>query len=156
MKLLSRKPKGLNQLSEQPKSGKPLFEFAMTFTLLVGLGIGLIELARINGIRQAADNAAYEAARTAAAPGATAAEAIARAENLLASAGISGASVTVSPSPIAEDSPTVTVEVKAPYRGNSWLPRSITEHRNISRAATLMTERAPVIQAKAIVAAPTS
>lgn len=136
--------------SSQPGRGSNVFEFALTFSVLLVLLVGLIEIAHLHNIRHAADNAAYEAARTVVVPGASASDASARASQLLARAGVSDAKVVVSPSPIGETTDKVTVRVEVPIEKNSWLPRSMTNNRSIARETTLMTERMPVIQARAV------
>jgi len=133
-----------------PRSGVAVVEFALTFPLLILLVVGLIEFTRLHNLRHAADNAAYEAARHVIVPGANVAEATARANDLLARAGIRTASIKVTPATIAETTERVTVEVSVPLRGNSWLPPGLTANRTVKRQTSLMTERVPVIQARAM------
>ena len=64
------------------RHGAATVEFAVVLPLLVLLVFGSVELTRGLMLRHSADNAAYEAARTAIVPGATAEEAITRATEL--------------------------------------------------------------------------
>jgi TadE-like protein len=136
------------------RRGVTVVEFAMTFPLLIVLLVGLIEFVRLHNLRHAADNAAYEAARNVIVPGATVAEGVAQANDLLSRAGVKGATITVTPSVIAEDTPRVTVRVSVPLSTNSWLPPKLTAKRIVTRETTLMTERVPAIQARAIPSPP--
>jgi Flp pilus assembly protein TadG len=136
------------------RSGVTVVEFAMTFPLLMLLVIGLIEFVRLSNMRHAAENAAYEAARHVIVPGANVAEALAQANDLLARAGVGGAAITVTPSTITEATERVTVRVAVPLDKNSWLPPKLTRNRTVTRETTLMTERVPVVQARAVPSPP--
>jgi hypothetical protein len=135
--------------SRTPRRGVTVVEFALTFPLLLVLVIGLIEFARLSTMRHAADNAAYEAARHVIVPGANVGEAVAQAQDLLARAGVRGASIAVNPAVIGEDTKSVTVQVSVPLAGNSWLPPKLTANRMVVRDTTLRTERAAMIQGQA-------
>jgi len=132
------------------RRGVTIVEFALTFPLLMLLVIGLLELARLNLLRHAADGAAYEAARNVIVPGATVSEAVAEANDLLKRAGIKGSTIAVTPTVITEATPQVTVQVSVPLSQNSWLPPALTGPRTVTRQVSLITERVAVMQAKAI------
>lgn len=132
------------------RRGATAVEFALTLPLLLLLVIGLIEFARLHNLRHAADNAAYEAARHVIVPGASVAEAVAHGNDLLARSGVRTGSIQVTPSTIGEETAQVTVQVSVALAGNSWLPKGLTANRTITRETTLMTERVPVIQARAV------
>src|SRR3990170_1920701 len=79
------------------RRGATAVEFALTAPIFFMFLLAAFEFGWLNVIRHTADNAAYEAARTAMVPGATADEARAKANGLLAIVGARGASVTVTP-----------------------------------------------------------
>lgn len=124
-----------------PRRGVTIVEFALAFPLLMLIVVGMIEFVRMGTLRHAADNASYEAARHIIVPGASQAEGIAKANDLLARAGVSKGHYTVTPSVITDSTDQVTVEVSVKLEENSWLPASLTENRTITRQTTLMTER---------------
>jgi|GEM_PF-6182723 len=101
-------------------------------------------------MRHAADSAAYEAARAVIIPGAKSADATSLANDLLARAGFTGATLTIQPSVIQEATEKVSVRVQVPLSSNSWLPALLTSNYEVSRETTLMTERVPVIQVAAV------
>ena len=93
----------------------------MVASLFFFVLFGMLEVSRMNMIRQTANNAAYEGARKCVVPGATSAEATATVQRLLTSIGVSGATITVTPSVIVSNTPEVTVQVSVPLRTNMWL-----------------------------------
>jgi hypothetical protein len=109
-----------------------------------------IEFYRLNVLRHAADQAAYEAARHVIVPGATADEAQQRARDVLAQAGIRAADVTVMPGTISELTPSVTVQVDVPVARNAWYLTALTRTRILQGEATLRTERSPAIASKGL------
>ncbi len=141
--------KNLQRGLHSRRRGVTVVEFALTFPLLMLLVIGLIEFARISTLHHAADNAAYEAARHVIVPGASVAEAVAEANDLLARAGVRGASISVNPAVISEDTADVTVQVSVPLSENSWLPPGLTANRMVVRDTTLRTERISLVQGQA-------
>jgi Flp pilus assembly protein TadG len=103
------------------RRGAAAIEFAMTVPVLFLLLFGALELGRMNMIRQTANNAAYEAARCCAVPGATAAEGVAAAQKLLSSIGANGATITITPATIVNSTTSVTATVTIPYSTNVWV-----------------------------------
>ena len=92
-------------------------------------------------IRHTADNAAYEAARHAMVPGATTAEAIAKADSIMRIVGTRGAQITVSPGIITPEVDQITVTVDVPLDQNGWITPNFTSSRAIHAFSTLRTER---------------
>lgn len=124
-----------------PRRGVTLVEFAFAFPILLTIVFGMVEFVRMHNIRHAADNASYEAARHVIVPGASKAEAVDKANDLLARAGVSKGTFTVTPDVITDDTEQVTVRVSVSLEENSWLPSQLTAKRTIVRETTLMTER---------------
>lgn len=123
------------------RCGAAAVEFAITAPLFFLFLLAAFEFGWLNVLRHTADNAAYEAARIAAVPGATAAEATAKAQTLLKTVGARGASVTVTPNPITVSSKSVTVKVNVPMNKNGLITPRFTKKSNIEASSTLRTER---------------
>lgn len=97
-------------------------EFAICASTLLLLVFGLFEFSRYLFVRQAVDQAAYEAARVGIVPGANSATIRSRAESLLNAAGIVAAEIDISPATIDEQTRQVTVEVNCNFSDNSFMP----------------------------------
>lgn len=108
--------------SARRRTGAYSVEFAICSTILFLLVFGLFEFTRFMFVRQAIDQAAYEAARVGIVPGAQISDIRDRAEGLLAAAGVSNANVTVTPAVISESTREVTVEVTCSFSDNSFVP----------------------------------
>ena len=91
-------------------------------------------------IRQTANNAAYEGARRAIVPGATAADAFNAATSMLATVGTSDATVTVDPTVIQEDTPQVTVTVTVPMNSNGYVAPNFFKDKTFVSSLTLARE----------------
>ena len=115
---LSRRAAG----KRRQRRGAAMVEFAVVAPLLFLFFFAAFEFCRAAMIRHTADNAVYEAARTAVIPGASAAEAETMARQIMASLGVSGVNVTVTPNALDRDTPQVTVRVEVPLSGNSFVP----------------------------------
>lgn len=119
-----------------------MVEFAIVAPLFFVFIITAFEFGRLNVIRHTADNAAYEAARHAIVPGATAAEAVARANSLLGIVGTRGAIVTVNPTILGPAVNTVSVTVEVPMAQNGWIAPKFTGAATMRSVSTMKTERA--------------
>jgi Flp pilus assembly protein TadG len=106
-------------------------EFAICATVLFSTIFASIELARYLFVRQAIDQAAYEAARTGVIAGATAAQVRAKATQLLAAQGITVSSVSVTPSTFTATTTEIAVEITCNYAANTWVPPSFLPGTNI-------------------------
>ena len=95
----------------------------------------------MNVIRHTADNAAYEAARHAMVPGATAAEAVTRANTILSAVGTRGATVTVTPAVLTADIPDVSVRIDIPMSSNGWILPKFTSGKTLTVQSTIKKER---------------
>lgn len=123
------------------RRGATAVEFAIVAPVFFILLLTSIEFSRLNVIRHSADEAAYEGARTAMVPGATAAEAIAAANEILDIIGAKDANVEIDPPVIDEDTNEVTVTISIPLNSNGWILPRFTRNRTLERDATLRTER---------------
>src|SRR5262245_50376533 len=107
--------------NRKQRRGATAVEFALTAPVFILFLLAAFEFGWTNVIRQPADNAAYESARTAVVPGATVAEATAKADKLLKVVGARGATITVSPNPLTVDSNSVTVNIQIPMNKNGLI-----------------------------------
>jgi Flp pilus assembly protein TadG len=123
------------------RRGAVVVEFAIVAPLFFLLLFASVEFARMNMMRHAADNAAYEAARHAVVPGGTSAEATTRANTLLGVFGFQGAIVTVNPTSLDDDDQSVTVTVDLPVNENAWIFPRFTGNMSVRGKSTLRTER---------------
>lgn len=106
------------------RRGTAAVEFALTAPLLFLLLLGSLELGRMNMIKQTANNAAYEAARTCIVPGATKAEGVAAARAILNSIGVTCPDPVIVLDPVTTDITDTTLSVTATvvveYKTNMW------------------------------------
>lgn len=93
-------------------------------------------------MRHTADNAAYEAARAAMVPGATAAEATAKANTILQIVGARGAKVSITPAVVTTSTKEITVAVDIPMSRNGLVVPRFTKTTTLHSESTLRTERA--------------
>lgn len=124
------------------RRGATTVEFAIVAPIFFLLMLASFEFSRLNVIRHTADNAAYEAARHAMVPGATASEAVAKANTILRTVGTRGARVTITPTVLNADVDTITVRVDVPLNSNGWVVPKFTKGKTLTAQSTLRTERA--------------
>ena len=110
----------------------------------------MFELCRVLMLQHTADTAAYEAARAAMVPGATSAEAHQTAQAMVDSAGLTQATITVTPVDITETTPLITVRVEIPVNDNSWIAPTQLGNFVVSSEVTLLCERPPIIRLSAM------
>lgn len=124
------------------RRGATAVEFALTAPIFFLFLLAAFEFGWLNVIRHTADNAAYEAARTAMVPGATAAEARAKANSLLNIVGARAATITVNPANLTTETDAVTVSIDVPMSRNGLIVPRFTKAKSIHSESTLRTERA--------------
>jgi Flp pilus assembly protein TadG len=118
------------------RRGATTVEFAVVAPVIFFLFLGAIEMTRMNFIRHSAANAAYEGARTAIVPGATADDARTAAVNLLNMLKV-GQGTTVT---ITESNDRVTASVSVPTHLNSWGLTRFCSGLSIQQSCTLSRE----------------
>ena len=116
-------------------------EVAIVLPILMLTMFAGFEFSRLHVVRHSADIAAYDASRHVIVPGATANEAIAKANAILSIVGVKNATVTVNPNPMGVDTEEVTVTVSIPLGDNGWIMPGLTYGKTVERSATLRTER---------------
>ncbi len=124
------------------RRGATAVEFALTAPVFFLFLLASFEFGWTNVMRHTADNAAYEAARHAMVPGATAAEARDKANSILAIVGARDADITVSPSVLTIDTRQVTVTIDVPLDRNTLIMPRFMGGRTVRASSTLSTERA--------------
>jgi Flp pilus assembly protein TadG len=112
---------GLRHARKGQRRGAAAVEFAISASILFGFIFGAMEFSRVNMIRHSVDNAAYEAARRAIVPGATAADAEAAARDILSVIWARGVDVDVDPEVIQDTTTEVIVTVTVPAAGNGFI-----------------------------------
>ncbi|BBO30508.1 TadE family protein [Lacipirellula parvula] len=117
--------------------GATAVEFAIVAPIFFTLVLASLEFGRVNMIRHTADQAAYEAARHAMVPGATAAEATAKATSMLKIVGARDAKIKV----VGPTDDTVTVTIDIPMLNNGWITPKFSKTKTIHATSTLKTER---------------
>lgn len=135
-------------VSSTQRKGASAVEFAMIAPLIFLLLFGGIEFIRGNIVRHTANNAAYEAARLVISPGANRSEAVDKAEQILALAGINDATIDIEPNEIDEDTAFVTATINVPMNTNSWGISRLLAGKTLTARVQLRTERSPAIQAQ--------
>ncbi len=122
-------------------TGATVVEFAIVASVFFLILSASFEFVRMNVIRHTADNAAYEAARHAMVPGATAAEAVLKANSILNVVGTRGANVTITPRVLGPDIPDVNVQIDIPLSSNGWILPKFTRGKTLTVQSTLKKER---------------
>ncbi|HVT27277.1 MAG TPA: TadE/TadG family type IV pilus assembly protein [Lacipirellulaceae bacterium] len=123
------------------RRGAAAVEFAVTAPIFFLFLLAAFEFGWLNVMRHTADNAAYEAARAAIVPGATADDAKKTAKNMLKIVGARGAKITITPKTITSDTQEVTVDVVIPMKKNGLITPRFTSKTKIHSSSTLRTER---------------
>ena len=136
----------MDQFKRKPHSGAALVEFAFVLPIIMIFFYGMVELSRVMLLQHSVDTAAYEGARNAMVPGATASDAIASAKQLLTAAGLKSALITVEPTTISESTPLVTVRIELPVGENAWITPFWFKSGAVVSEVTLITERPPMVQ----------
>lgn len=112
-------------------------EFALMSSIAFMLVLGTIEFSRVFMIRGSVSNAAYQGARRAMIPGATASAAEASARDALNRSFVKKATITINPQTITSTTTEVTVTVNVNLAENSWVPSRFTRNMSIERSCTL-------------------
>jgi Flp pilus assembly protein TadG len=124
------------------RRGATAVEFAFCAPVLFVVVMAIIEFSRIYQLQQTSRQAAYETARAAIAPGATAAEAKKQGEQLLRAIGVKDGVVELEPATITPSTMSVTATVKVTPLSNSWFLKFFATGRPFVASATLDHENA--------------
>jgi Flp pilus assembly protein TadG len=121
-------------------------EFAVVAPLFFLMVFGMIEFGRMVMVQQVVTNASREGARLAVLDGTLTADVTTAVTTYLTGASISGATVTVNPSPpsSAGYGAPVTVTVSVPFNQVSWLPSPMFLGGTTMTASTVMRRETPL------------
>ncbi len=131
----------INASRHDNRHGVSLVEFSLVLPIFLTVLFAGVEFSRICLVRNAAHNAAYQAARHVMVPGATVADANAEASRLLSVFGVSTFTMTVNPSPITLAADRVTVSIDIPASQCGWIAPRFTNNLTIHAGSTLFAER---------------
>lgn len=134
-------PKRTKRSPANNRTGATAVEFALVAPIFFLLLLSSFEFSRLNVIRHTADNAAYEAARIAMVPGATAAEAATEANRIMDIAGARGTTITINPATLGPNTSQITVTVDVPLDQNGWIVPRFTRTQTMRAVSTLKAER---------------
>jgi Flp pilus assembly protein TadG len=123
--------------SRRKRGGAVAVEFAMTAPILFLILFAALEFGRYNMLLQTASNAAFAAARACIVPGATASLGQTAGANVLNAVGVTGGTVTISPSTISLTTTSVTATVTIPVTSNLWITPVFCRTTSISKSCTL-------------------
>ena len=123
------------------RRGVSVVEFSLVLPVFLMILFAGFEFARICLVRNAANNAAYQAARRVMVPGATVADANTEVTRLLSIFGVNQFTVTVNPSPITLATDRVTVSIAIPANQCGWITPRFTNALVIRAGSTLFAER---------------
>lgn len=123
-----------------PHRGAVAVEMAITLPILFLFVFTSIEFARMNVIRHTVDNAAYEAARRAIVPGATAQDAKDVAQSILSTVGTKGVNVTVTPATIQLNTPEVRIDISVACDQNGFIIPVFFRGKQLTGRSTLRRE----------------
>lgn len=129
-------------MQRSQRAGATIVEMAIVLPIFFLFILAAFEFGWLNVMRHTADNAAYEAARTAMVPGGSVADAIARANGILNIVKAKGATITISPNPVTTATKEVTVTVDLPMGKNGLILPKFTKGTVLHSVSTLKTERA--------------
>ena len=119
------------------RSGATTVEFALVVPLVFLFFFAAFEYTRMSMLRQTTEIAAFEGARKSIVPGATAADARNRAQQVLASVSARDVTVTISPTTITSDTRFITVNIEVPLDTNAWVAPYFLRGMRFQRSYTL-------------------
>jgi Flp pilus assembly protein TadG len=124
------------------RRGASAVEFAFCAPVLFVIVMAIIEFSRAYQLQQTSRQAAYETARAAISPGATATSAVSVGNNLLRAIGITNGTVTLNPSTISSSTMSVTATVTVNPLSNSWFLKFFVNAQPFVATSTLDHENA--------------
>lgn len=125
----------------QQRRGVTAVEMAMSLPVLFLFVFAAYELGRANMVMHTTEASAYEGCRIGILPDSTAADCEAAARNLLATAGVRNATVTVEPTDLTTDTETVSVTISVSYSDNTILAPLFMSGQPMIRTCEMTRER---------------
>jgi Flp pilus assembly protein TadG len=131
--------------SGKRRSGAACVELALVVPFFLMVTCGSLEVSRVCSVAELLTNIARDGCRVAVANGQTSSTATARIDTMLSNAQITGATVTISPTPVENSAfgTPITVTVSVPYSRVSWLSMSYVLNGGtiLSGTATMSSEQ---------------
>jgi Flp pilus assembly protein TadG len=118
-----------------------MVEMALVAPLFMMIFFAGLEFARICMVRNAANNAAYQAARQIIIPGASEQQARDEVGRLLSVMGVTAYNMTVTPAVIEASTDRITVNIDIPAKDNGWMSAMFVTDLTLHANSTLFTER---------------
>lgn len=131
----------LRKSKKQTRRGATAVELSLTLPILFLFVFATYELGRANMMMHTVEAAAYEGARVGIIPGANAEETEQAARDILATAGIREAEVTITPGDLSGNSDTISVEISFRFADNSLMAPLFMGDRAISRICEMNREK---------------
>ena len=122
------------------RKGATAVEFALTLPILFAFLFAGYELSRANMIMHTCEAAAYEGARVGIVPGANSDKIETAVRGILASVGVSNATITTDPAVIQDDTETIAVSVEVSFADNSVLRPLFMSIAPFTRTCTMQRE----------------
>ena len=115
-------------------------ELALTIGLAFFFFFAAFEFCRVSMLRHTIETAVYEGARAAIVPGGTKQDVQDKVKFTLKTVGIRNSSTKVTPETLTLNTPTVTVQVEVPIKGNMYLPPMFFKDNTLRRSIDMQRE----------------
>jgi Flp pilus assembly protein TadG len=122
------------------RRGAAVVEMAVTIGLAFFFFFASLEFCRVNMIRHSVEHALYEGGRIGILPGATSDEVQTASRRILATIGITNATIDVTPSTIVRDTATVSVRIRLPLDRGLFAPAFFFVGKSLDRTLTMQRE----------------
>lgn len=132
----------MNRFRSKPRRGVTTVELAICIPIFFAIIFFFLESWRAMEFQQLVDHAAFEAARAAILPGASASQARTRATEIMTAAGARNATIQVLPATIDETTTNVTVSVSINYGDVGWFFQYFGRAKPLASTITLPHENA--------------
>ncbi len=122
------------------RNGTTLVEMAVTMSLAFFFFFAALEFCRVSSMRHAVELALYEGARQGIVPGATSTEVETQARHVLATLGISTATIDVTPQTLTDSDSQVQIRIQLPLDRGLFAPALFFVGKSLDRSLTMHRE----------------
>lgn len=122
------------------RKGVVTVEMALTVSLAFFFFFAALEFTRVSMMRHCVENALYEGGRQGIIPGSTASEVQATAASVLRTIGITGASISVTPSTIENSTREIAVRIQLPLDRGLFTPAVFFAGKTLDRTLVMRRE----------------
>ncbi len=127
-------------MTTHPRMGAVTVEMALTVGLAFLFFFAALEFSRVSMIQHTVAHALYEGGRQGIIPGATAQKVRDTASSILATIGLSEATITVTPAAIDNATPEITVRIQLPLDRGLFAPAIFFVGKTFDRSLTMQRE----------------